>query len=147
MGTAEHKKDPAIIVIGQRGFGAVRPNGERAYATVHQVHASAAAIAEAKPQRGTSFGTLQEAALRHASTLDDITGKLANGELDEAEAARRTMKLLGAPLHHAIDYALNKEQAQSKLARARRDSIGGKRKSLTLEGVAPPARLSKHSSE
>merc|ERR1711934_1072064 len=127
------EKETAIIIIGKRGFGAVRPNGERSYATGDQVHASAAAIAAAKPQRGTSFGILQETAVQHVGALADITGKLANGELDEAEAARRTMKLLGAPLHHAIDMALNKEQAQSKLARARRDSTGGgKRKSLPL---------------
>merc|ERR1711937_320177 len=128
--------DVAMIIISKRGFGMVRPTGDRAYATVEQVHASLAAIAKterrtsfAALQEGTSFAALQEAVLQHAGALAEVTEKLQTGELDEAEAARRSMKLLGAPLHHAIDMALNKEQAQTKLARARRDSLG-KRKSI-----------------
>ncbi len=133
------------LIIGRRGFCQLSADGARAYVSVAELHASLtkAASRPAEERSRDSLGLLQEAAATHADTLAEIAGKVASGKLEEAEAARQIMVLLGPATYHAVAMALTSSMATAKLTRARQARRASMPASLQASSAATAGSSSK----
>jgi len=127
------------VVLSRRGFCLVHDDGERAYVSVRTLQASLAkAAALPADERGRdSFGELQQAAATHASAVEQLANKCEAGTLEEAEAAKQIMVLLGPATHHAVSMALTASMADIKLNRARRATIQSRKARPTVPQCGP----------
>jgi hypothetical protein len=108
--------DPSGITIlfGRRGFCLHSEDGSNAYAAVPEVYAILVRAAQGNPNRA-----LHEAAAAQAPALAEIMLKIGGG-LDEGEAARRMMALIGEPMKVAVQLAVNASRTQERVQRAMR---------------------------
>lgn len=124
--------DGLRVLIGRRGFCLHKPDGSRAYASVADVHAQLRRAAVGAPcQPGHKDARLQTAAATHLKAIDAVVAKIGAGGIDDAEAARQIMVIVGPPMHLAVAMALPKDTTE-RVGRARAASAHEARKASVL---------------
>ena len=139
----EAEDTPPRVILSRRGFCNLREQDQtRQYASVEQVHQVLAHVASGPAPSGAIARAAHEAlkgpSVQHAEALRTIGAKLRDGKMQEAEAARQTMMLIGSHIHFAISLATT--PSADKLTRARRASQQRASVAAPRVGAAAPPK-------